>query len=306
MSALDGRVIGVIGLGLMGRPMARNLHRAGARVIIWNRSPGPLQALAAEGLEPAASPKAVAETAEVVIVMVADTDAVAAVLHGPDGVLAGLSPDSLVIDMGTTAVSATRRFAAEVAEHGAAYVDAPVSGGEQGAIDGTLTIMAGGSDAAFGRALSVFTVLGRTISRVGGVGAGQVAKAANQVIVGLTIGAVAEAVVLAERAGVEADRLREALMGGFASSRVLDLHGRRMADRAFRPGGKVTTQRKDLDQALQLAAELGVELPATRLCRDLYDRLIAAGDGGLDHSALYRLIAGEAGVPDPAVPLKGR
>jgi len=222
--------------------------------------------------------------------MVADTPAVAAVLHGADGVLAGLAPGTLVIDMGTTAITPSRAFAAEVEAAGGAYVDAPVSGGEVGAREATLTIMAGGTDEAVGRAMPLFRALGRTITHVGGVGAGQVAKAANQVIVGLTIGAVAEAMALARRAGVEPARLREALMGGFAASRVLDLHGQRMADKAFAPGGKATTQHKDLTQAPDLAAELGLDLPATALNRALYDKLIAAGDGGLDHSALIRVI----------------
>lgn len=289
--------VGVIGLGLMGRPMAANLARAGAAVSVWNRSPGPA---AETGLPVAATPRALAETCDAVILMVADTAAVEAVLHGPDGVLAGLTPGTLVIDMGTTAVTPTRAFAAAVEAAGGAYVDAPVSGGEIGAREATLTIMAGGSDAALARALPLFQVLGRTITHVGGCGAGQVAKAANQVIVGLTIGAVAEAMALARRAGVEPARLREALMGGFAASRVLDLHGQRMADKAFQPGGKATTQHKDLTQALDLAADLGLDLPATALNRALYDQLIAAGDGGLDHSALVRVIDDWDTDPPPA------
>lgn len=287
--SLSGRHIGVIGLGLMGRPMARNLHAAGASVSAWNRSAAPANALAAEGLNRATTPRAIAETCEIIILMVADTAAVGAVLDGPDGILAGLRPGCLIIDMGTTAVSPTRAFAARVNDAGATWVDAPVSGGEVGARDATLTIMAGGSTADISRAMPVLQVLGRHITHVGTVGSGQVAKAANQMIVGLTIGAVSEAMALAKAAGVEPARLREALMGGFAASRILDLHGQRMADNAFTPGGKATTQRKDLDQALQLAGEVGLEIPSTHLCRDLYDKLIAEGHGDLDHSALYLL-----------------
>lgn len=287
---LGGQTVGIIGLGLMGGPMSRNLAQAGASVVAWTRAPQKRAAAARTGLRVAESPRAVAEQSPIVILMVADTPAVDAVLNGADGVLKGLRPGSLVIDMGTTAVAATRRFAALVEARGSAWVDAPVSGGEVGAREGTLTIMAGGHPEAFARAEPLFRVLGRNITRVGDIGAGQVAKTANQVIVGITIEAVAEALALARRAGVEPLALRQALLGGFAASRVLDLHGRRMAEGDFTPGGKATTQRKDLTQALELAADLGMSLPATRLTRDLYDRLIAAGHGSLDHSALIKLL----------------
>lgn len=286
---LSGRTIGFIGLGIMGRPMSRHLHQAGATMVVWNRSPGPREEMARLGMTPAASPREMAERADAIILMVADTPAVEAVLFGPDGVLEGLRPGGLVIDMGTTAVTPTRRFAARVAEAGGHYVDAPVSGGQPGAEQARLTIMAGGDDDAFARARPLFEVMGTTITHVGGVGAGQVAKAANQVIVGLNIGAVAEAMALAVKEGVDPERLRTALMGGFAGSKVLEVHGERMIRHDFQPGGKVTTQRKDLSQALDLAGELGMDLPATRLNMELYDRLIAKGDGGLDHSALVRL-----------------
>jgi 2-hydroxy-3-oxopropionate reductase len=289
MRPLAGSTIGFIGLGLMGRPMSLNLQRAGAHLVIHNRSRAVVDELAAAGMEAAASPRAVAERTAAVVLMLSDTPAVEAVLFGRDGLAEALRPGSLVVDMGTTAPMATRRFAARVAELGCDYVDAPVSGGQVGAQSAALTIMAGGTESAFARALPLLQALGRTITHVGEVGAGQVAKAANQVIVGLTIGAVAEAMVLAHRAGVAPERLRQALLGGFAASPILELHGDRMARHAFKPGAKATTQRKDLDQAVQLAAELGLELPATALCRDLYDRLIAEGDGELDHSALVRV-----------------
>ena len=290
MTSLSGRTIGIVGLGLMGRPMGRNLMAAGARLVVHNRSPGPVGDMAAEGAVPADSPRAVAEEAETVIVMVADTAAVEAVVSGADGVVAGVHPNSLVIDMGTTAFTATQEFARRVADAGGDYVDAPVSGGTVGAEAGALTIMAGGTEAAFQRAGPVFEVLGSRVTHVGGTGTGQVAKAANQVIVGLTIGAVAEALTLARRAGADPAKVRQALRGGFADSRILELHGQRMIDGDFRPGGRATIQRKDMAQALELAAGLGLELPATRLNLGLADVLIAAGSGDLDHAALVKVI----------------
>lgn len=283
------KTVGFIGLGLMGRPMCRNLMKAGLTPVVYNRSPLPRQELVSEGALGAASPAEVAEQADIIVIMVADTPAVENVLTGPDGVLSTLRPDTLLIDMGTTAVPATRRLAALVEEKGALYVDAPVSGGTIGAEAGTLTIMAGGSEQAFALARPVLGLLGERITHVGATGAGQVAKAANQVIVGLNIGAVAEALALARAAGVDPARVRAALRGGFADSRILEVHGQRMLDNNFAPGGKCTTQRKDMHQTLELAAELGLEMPATALSRDLYDRLIDAGDGDLDHAALFRL-----------------
>ncbi|MCH7487802.1 MAG: NAD(P)-dependent oxidoreductase [Proteobacteria bacterium] len=288
---LAGTDVGFIGLGLMGRPMSLNLLAAGARVIVHSRSPDPVQELAEAGAVPVSSPASVAAKADTVITMLPDTPAVETVLLGTGGVVEGLKPGSLVIDMGTTGVMATRDFAAAIEKAGGAYVDAPVSGGTIGAGDGTLVIMAGGSGEAVARARAIFGVLGSRATHVGAVGTGQVAKAANQVIVGLNIGAVAEALTLAAKAGADPAKVREALRGGFADSRILEVHGQRMVDGDFRPGGKVTTQFKDLTQALELAAELGFSLPATALNRDLYARLIEAGHGDLDHSALIKAIA---------------
>ena len=287
---LSGHIVGFIGLGLMGRPMSTNLHAAGAEVVIHNRSRVVVDALAAEGLSPAHTPREVAERAPVVIVMATDTPAVEQIVNADDGIANGVAPGGLVIDMGTTAVEATRALAQTIESRGAHYVDAPVSGGEIGAKAGTLTIMAGGSQEAISRAMPCFEVMGASVTHVGDAGAGQIAKAANQVIVGLTIGAVAEALALAKRAGADPANVREALLGGFAASRILEVHGQRMIDGAFTPGGKATTQRKDLQQALDLAASIGLELPATTLSRDLYDRLIASGGGDLDHSGLYTVI----------------
>lgn len=291
MTALHGQHIGFIGLGLMGKPMARNLAAAGARMIVHNRSQAPVDALVSEGMIAGGSPRGVAADADVVILMLSDTPAIEKVLMDEtDGVLKGLNPDTLVIDMGTTRVPETRAFAAAVSALGCRYVDAPVSGGTIGAENGTLTIMVGAEEAAYARAHPILAVLGKKITHVGGVGTGQVAKAANQVIVGLNIGAVAEALTLARHAGADPARVREAISGGFAESRVLEVHGQRMIDDTFVPGAKATTQRKDMDQALQLAAELGIELPATRLNRDLYDWLIEHGGADLDHAALIKAI----------------
>lgn len=290
MRDLDGRSVGFIGLGQMGQWMARHLLTAGARLTVYGRRPETMRPLLDAGARGARSAAEAAREAEVVIVVVTDTAAVESVLLGDEGVVAALKPGALVIDMGTTLATATRRFAEVVAAAGGEYVDGPVSGGEIGARDATLSIMAGGGDGAFARAKPFFEVLGRRVTHVGDVGAGQVAKAANQVIVGLTIGAVAEALTLARKAGVDAAKVREALRGGFADSRILEVHGERMVENSFAPGAFCTIQRKDMDQAIALAGEFGLDLPATRLSRDLYDRLIGAGHGRLDHAALIKVI----------------
>ena len=291
MTNLAGTTIGFIGLGLMGKPMARNLMQAGAKLVITNRSQGVIEELAREGMTPAASPRAAAEASDAVICMLSDTPALEQVLMGEDGVFNAASQQGkLVVDMGTSKLLVTRMLAAKAQELGADYVDAPVSGGTLGAEAGNLTIMAGGADDAFARALPILQVLGGKITHVGPTGAGQVAKAANQVIVGLNIGAVAEALSLAQAAGVDPGKVREALGGGFADSRILEVHGLRMVEGKFTPGARCPIQRKDMDQAMELAEHLGIELPATALSRDLYDRVIAAGDGDLDHAGLIRAI----------------
>jgi 3-hydroxyisobutyrate dehydrogenase-like beta-hydroxyacid dehydrogenase len=290
MNDITGRTIGFIGLGLMGMPMCRNLMKGGGRLVVTNRSKIPRQKMQQEGATAVETPAAVAAQADIIVFMVADTPAVDAVLFGEDGVLETLQPGTLIIDMGTTSLVATRRFAKEVEKKDGFYVDAPVSGGTIGAIAGNLTIMAGGSDVAFGEALPILEVLGERITHVGGTGAGQVAKAANQVIVGLNIGAVAEALALAKAAGVDPGKVREALRGGFADSRILEVHGKRMVDGDFTPRAKCTTQHKDMLQALDLAAGLQLKMPATALSRDLYDKLIESGGGDLDHAALFKII----------------
>lgn len=288
MNDLTGQAVGFIGTGLMGRPMALNLHCAGATVTVHNRSRAAIDALVGRGLRAADSAGQAAAAGDFVILMLTDTAAVDAVLGGSDGVLAGLRPGALVIDMGSTSPLATHDFAARVAEAGGEWLDAPVSGGVVGAEAATLSIMAGGSVQALERARPLLSRLGARITHVGPCGCGQIAKTANQMIVGLTIGAVAEALALAGRAGADLAHVRAALAGGFADSRILELHGLRMIDGDFTPGGRISTQHKDLLQALELAEAVGLHLPATELNRRLYAECIAAGDAGLDHSGLYR------------------
>lgn len=299
--SLQGWRIGFAGLGLMGRPMALHLLDAGADLAVWNRTRSVAEALGRPGLQICASPSALAARSDIVVLMVADTTAVDQVLFGAEGAAKGLRAGALVIDMGTTAAMATREFAGRLAQQGVNYIDAPVSGGEIGAIDATLTIMAGGTDEAIAAARPLFDVLGGQFTHVGEVGAGQVAKAANQIIVGLNIGAVAEALALVEAAGVDPAKVRKALLGGFAGSRILEVHGQRMIDRQFKPGARVTTQYKDMRQACELAETLGQPLPATELGKRLFQRLIEQGDGDLDHSALIRVLR----QPDDEAPGPG-
>jgi 3-hydroxyisobutyrate dehydrogenase-like beta-hydroxyacid dehydrogenase len=287
---LDGHTIGFIGLGLMGRPMALNLHKAGAEMVVHNRSRAVVTALAEQELTPAATSAEVAQKASIIILMLSDTTAVETVVFGTDGIMDEIGPGQLIVDMGTTEATATRDFANRVRAQGADWIDAPVSGGTIGAENGTLVFMVGGSDEAFLRIHPILSVLGQNAVHVGDVGAGQVAKAANQVIVGLTISAVGEALKLAQRAGVDPAKVREALSGGFASSRILEVHGQRMIIGDFTPGGKCVTQRKDLFQALKLAHECGLDLPTTQLVMEQYDRAIQSGWGELDHAALIKIL----------------
>ncbi|NKB50380.1 MAG: NAD-binding protein [Alphaproteobacteria bacterium] len=290
MSDVVGWKIGLIGLGHMGKPMARNLHKAGAMVTVSSRSPGPVEALAAEGLATAGTPREVAAASDIVIMMVTDTASVDLVLHGSDGVIAGLSDGKTVIDMGTTKVRETRRWAEEVIQAGGSYIDAPVSGGQVGAEQGTLSIMAGCPDAALARVRPIFDVLGKNITHIGDVGAGQVAKTANQSIVAVTLAAVAEGLTLAQRAGVDPGKVREALQGGFAESRVLDLHGGRMVAREFEPGGPARVQLKDVDQALELAGQVGLDTPTLTNIQALWQKMVDHGWGDLDQAGIIRVI----------------
>jgi 3-hydroxyisobutyrate dehydrogenase-like beta-hydroxyacid dehydrogenase len=295
MEPLSGRRIGFIGIGVMGRWMIGHLAAAGAELSIFNRSRAKAEALAGPSIRVTATPEEAVRGAEALILMVTDTAAVESALFGESGAESGLATGALVIDMGTTAVDATRDIARRLAARGADFVDAPVSGGEPAARDARLVIMAGGSAAALARARPLLEVLGSRTTHVGEVGAGQVAKAANQIIVALTIGAVAEALTLATRSGVDPARVREAMRGGFADSRILEMHGERMITGAFEPGGRIRIQRKDVAQALALARALKLELPASALSLELWDEMIRRGWGDLDHSALIKLIETGAG-----------
>ena len=291
MGNLTSTKIGFIGLGLMGKPMARNLLAAGASLTVTSRRPGPAEELAKLGAAMAATPRGVAAASDITIMMVTDTPSVDKVLHGDEGVLAGLSDGKTLIDMGTTKVRETRAWGQEAAARGAHYVDAPVSGGTVGAKAGNLTIMIGAPDAVLAQVMPVFKVLGKNITHIGDVGAGQVTKTANQAIVGVTLAAVAEGLTLAARAGVDPAKVREALLGGFAESRVLDLHGGRMVERTFEPHGRASVHHKDILQALELAAQVGIDLLSVRTNLELWQKMMDRGWAELDQAGIIR--AGE-------------
>jgi len=286
MTAQPLPTIGFIGLGIMGKPMARNLLKAGYSLHVLNRSRGPVDELVAAGASAGATPRDVAARSDVVITMLPDSPDVESVALGDDGIVGGIQAGALWIDMSTIAPATTKRVAGELAKKGVASLDAPVSGGEKGAIDGALSIMVGGSDEAFARAKPIFEALGKNIVHVGALGAGQVTKACNQIVVGVTIEAVAEALALAEAAGVDPVKVRAALLGGFAQSKILEVHGQRMIDRAFNPGFKSRLHRKDMNIAASAGDEHGLDLDAAKLVRAHFDELIARGDGERDHSAL--------------------
>jgi len=285
----DRPTIGFIGLGIMGKPMAENLLAAGYPLVVLNRSLGPVDALVAGGAQAGSSPRDVAARSDVVITMLPDSPDVEAVALGTDGIVAGAQAGALWIDMSTIAPATTARVAAAFAAVGIDALDAPVSGGEKGAIEGTLSIMVGGSDEAFARAQPIFAVLGKNVVHVGALGAGQVTKACNQIVVGVTIEAVAEALALAQAAGVDPVKVRAALLGGFAQSRILEVHGQRMIDRNFVPGFKSRLHRKDMNIAANAGDAVGLDLAAAKLVRERFDQLIARGDGERDHSALRTL-----------------
>ncbi len=288
--------VGFIGLGIMGRPMALNLKAAGHELFVPER--GSLTAEIRAAAAVVADAKAVAAAADVVITIVPDTPDVEAVLFGAGGVAAGLSPGKLVIDMSSISPTATKAYAAKIKAMGCEYLDAPVSGGEVGAKNAALTIMVGGSQAAFDRARPLFEAMGKNITLVGEEnGAGQTTKVANQIIVALNIQAVAEALVFAAKAGADPAKVRQALMGGFANSRILEVHAERMIKRTFAPGFRVRLHQKDLALALAAAKDLGVALPNTALAQQMFSAVAAAGGGDLDHSALVKALEGLASHP---------
>ena len=287
--------IGFIGLGIMGKPMSIHLLKAGHQVIVL-KSSGAADALLAEGAQLAGTPKEVAEQSDVVITCLPDSPEVESIVFGSDGVLAGLSAGDLFIDMSTIAPATALKIFNAMAEVNVDALDAPVSGGEGGAKSAALSIMVGGSQAAYDRALPIFEKMGKNIVRIGDAGSGQVTKACNQVVVGLTIQAIAEALNLAKKAGVDVAKVREALMGGFAQSRILDVHGQRFLDNNFAPGFKINLHRKDMNIALQTGRDLSVPLPGSALVATQMDALIAKGDGELDHSALALLLGEMSGL----------
>ena len=281
--------LGWIGLGIMGAPMCGHLIAAGHAMTVHTRSKVP-DAISAAGARSAASAKAVAEHSEIVFLMLPDTPDVERVLFGDEGVAAGLKPGTLVVDMSSISPMATKDFAARIRALGGDYLDAPVSGGEVGAKAASLTIMVGGSDAAFARALPLLQAMGKNITHVGGCGDGQTTKVANQIIVALNIAAVAEALVFAAKAGADPAKVRQALMGGFASSRILEVHGERMIKRTFNPGFRIQLHQKDLNLALQGAKALGVALPGTANAAQLMQVCAANGLAEADHSALVKAL----------------
>lgn len=282
--------IGFIGVGIMGRPMAGHLQAAGHDLLLTaHRSPLPAELLEG-GAWARPSAAAVAAEADIVILMLPDTPDVEATLFGEGGVAQGLRPGATVVDMSSIDPIATRGFAERIAALGADYVDAPVSGGEVGAKAASLTIMCGAAPEVFERVKPLFDLMGKNITRVGDVGAGQVAKVANQIIVALNIEAVAEALLFASKAGADPGKVREALMGGFAASRVLEVHGQRMIDRAFAPGFRIRLHQKDLSLALASARSLGLALPNTATAQQLFSACVARGGADWDHSAMVRAL----------------
>jgi 2-hydroxy-3-oxopropionate reductase len=280
----------------MGAPMCGHLLAAGHGVVAHSRSGVPAALLAA-GAEPAVDALAVAERADIVFLMLPDTPDVERVLFGNRGVAAGLRPGALVVDMSSIAPLDTQRFAQRIQDAGGDYVDAPVSGGEVGAKAASLTIMVGGNGATVARVQPYLALMGKNITHVGPVGSGQVAKVANQIIVALNIAAVGEALVFASKAGADPAKVRQALMGGFASSRILEVHGQRMIDRTFQPGFRIGLHQKDLNLALQGAKALGVALPQTAGAAQLMQSCAAHGQEGLDHSALVQALERMANHP---------
>jgi 2-hydroxy-3-oxopropionate reductase len=281
--------IAFIGLGIMGRPMAGHLLDGGHELYLHDLKPVP-QNLLDKGGRACRSNKEAATQGDVIITMVPDTPDVEAAIFGPDGVAQGLSPGKTVVDMSSISPIATKDFARRVNELGCEYLDAPVSGGEVGAKQATLTIMVGGSEKTFARIQPLFELMGKNITLVGGNGDGQTAKVANQIIVALTIEAVAEALLFASKAGADPAMVRKALMGGFASSRILEVHGERMINRTFDPGFRIELHQKDLNLALSGARALKMSLPNTATCQELFNACAAHGGSGWDHSAMVRAL----------------
>ena len=278
--------LGFIGLGIMGKPMASHLVAAGHTAHICDLSPEPVKELCAVGAMACSCCKEVAKESEIVFIMVPDTPDVEVVLFGTDGVTEGIRPGSIVVDMSSISPIATKEFAKRLAVLDVKMLDAPVSGGQVGAENATLSIMVGGQAKVFEQIKPYFELMGKNIVHVGDNGTGQTCKVANQIVVALTIEAVAEALLFASKAGADPAKVREALLGGFAQSRVLELHGERMIGRSFDPGFRIRLHQKDLNLALQAARNLGLSLPNTATAQELFNAVAAQGGSDLDHSAM--------------------
>ena len=285
--------LGFIGLGIMGGPMAHHLLKAGHQLFTHTRSKTP-DYLQQDGAVLCASASEVAQRADCVFLMLPDTPDVELVLFGDQGVAQGLTKGKAVVDMSSISPISTKEFAQRITELGCDYLDAPVSGGEVGAKNAALTIMVGGTSAGFERIQPLFELMGKNITHVGGHGDGQTAKVANQIIVALNIEAVAEALLFAARAGADPAKVRQALMGGFASSRILEVHGERMIKRTFDPGFRIELHQKDLNLALSAARSLGLSLPNTASAQQLFSSCVAHGGKGWDHSAMVKALEGMA------------
>jgi 2-hydroxy-3-oxopropionate reductase len=287
---MTNSTVGFIGLGIMGKPMARNLLKAGYSLLVHNRSQGAVDELSKEGARPVTTSKEVAEQCEILITMLPDSPDVESVYAGANGVFAGMKSGTLLLDMSSISPVVARKLAAEAEKLGCDMLDAPVSGGEAGAVGATLSIMIGGNAAAVDRAMPIFQALGKNIVHVGDAGAGQVTKAANQMVVGTTIAIVGEALVLAAKAGVDPAKVRQALLGGFAQSKILEAHGQKMLDGNFKPGFRIRLHEKDMKIALATGSEYGVPLMVTGVVGQMMTAMKGMGNGDLDHAGLVRLI----------------
>ena len=281
--------VGFVGLGIMGTPMAEHLIKAGHEVFLFSLPSVPQSLVAAGGIACACG-KEVAQKADIIITMVPDTPHVAAALFDANGIAEGLSAGKIVVDMSSISPLETKEFARKINALGCEYLDAPVSGGEVGAKNATLSIMVGGSEAAFTTVKPLFELMGKNITLVGGNGDGQTAKVANQIIVALNIEAVGEALLFAAKAGADPAKVRQALMGGFASSKILEVHGERMVKRTFNPGFRIELHQKDLNLALSSARQLGLSLPNTATAQELFNSCVAHGGRAWDHSGMVRAL----------------
>lgn len=288
--------VGFIGPGIMGGPMAQNLMKAGHKLWVYARRPVAAQGLVAAGAIACATAAEVARHADVIFTIVADTPDVESVIFGEHGIASQARPGSVIVDMSTISPTSTKKFAERLMQQNVEMLDAPVSGGETGAINGTLSIMVGGKASVFERVKPLFECMGKNIVHIGDNGAGQVAKACNQIVVAVTIEAVAEALTFARKNGADAAKVREALMGGFAGSKIMEVHGKRMLDNDFKPGFKVGLHQKDMRIVMETAHQLGVALPAAALVTQHLNALMGTGDTNLDSAAVVKIVERMSGM----------